>query len=253
MNRFNMRFNLYNCKTPFPPKADLFAKTLEVPEEEMQGYANEFAEIQNARISALREKYGKRLDALRGVKTLFFGDSITSDNLGYRVTVTRAAELDAVDRSISGGTTTMLFQDSWELLQKTKPRIVSIMAGANDSPLMGPDRIPQVSTDEYERNIKMLVKWSLQLGAKVLLFEVTPVHEDRATPGFTKTGKIQSNENVERYNAALRRVSRETGVELLSNRWIWEDPDRYCDRDGVHLSVEGQAVFADKWLEAALK
>lgn len=249
---FFARFNLHNSVASFPVKADIFATLLELPEEELQKHIDGFEEVQFRRIGLLKEKYADKLDQIRGKKVVFFGDSISSDNLGYRIAVTRAAELDAVDRTISGANSAMLVQDSWDILEKNRPQIVSLMMGANDSPMLGAERFAQVSLSEYERNVSALLRWSLNLGAKVLLFEVTPVHEDRFFKGFSKLGKYQTNENIEKYNAVLGKIAKEYRVELQSNQWL-ADADRYFEPDGVHLSVEAHDIFADKWLSAALR
>ena len=250
---FFARFNLHNSVASFPVKADLFAKLLDLPEEELQRHIDEFEEVQARRAEKLKNKYGDKIDLIRGKKTVFFGDSISSDNLGYRIAVTQAAELNAVNRTVSGATSAVLLQDSWEILEKNRPEIVSLMMGANDSPMQGDERLSQVSLTEYERNVSALVRWSKNLGAKVLLFEVTPVNEERFAAAFTKQKKYQTNKNIEQYNAVLRGIAEKYDIELFSNQWILEDIDRYFEPDGIHLSVDGQDIFADKWLSATLK
>ena len=100
--RFFARFNLQNslARESFSARADIFAAMLGKSESEIQTYLDEFEGTQWENEKYLKMLFGKELEALRGKRVLFLGDSITSDNLGYRSAVCRAAALDGIDGSV---------------------------------------------------------------------------------------------------------------------------------------------------------
>lgn len=248
--KFFARFNLHNsiCSEPLSVKA--LRPFFDMSDSEIADMLNEIDEIQNERVKRLQNKYPSELKLLTGKKVLFLGDSITSDNLGYRTTVTKAADLFAVDGSVSGGTSSMILYDAKMNIEKHKPDIVSIMIGSNDSVSISDDKLNQVSIIEYERNFRKIVEWSKESGASVLLFEIPPIVPWRFEKSFSKQLKIQSNETVLLYNEVLKDIAEQSGIELHSNGWLKEDENFY-EPDGIHLSVTGHELFAQKWIEAA--
>ena len=189
---------------------------------------------------------------LSGKKVIFVGDSITSDNLGYRATISFLPDIHAIDCSLSGATSSMLLHSAISRIMKEKPDLVSIMIGSNDSVSILKEGFNQVSVSEYERNLERIIDISKSVGAKVLLFEVPPVMEERFRQCFYPEGKLQSNENVSHYNEALDRIAERYGVTLLSNAWL-SDKAEYYEPDGIHFSPMGQEIFLKKWLDSAKK
>ena len=152
-----MRFNLQNSVDHFPATAEVGAVLQNADFKKIQGYLDEFETIQNQRVVRICESFDECLAVLRGKKVVFFGDSITSDNLGYRVSVSRAAQLQAVDGSISGGTSATVVQFAKMMLRQVKPDLVSQMIGTNDSVGIDSECFCQVSPDEYERNVRAIL------------------------------------------------------------------------------------------------
>ena len=72
--RFYTRFNLQNDYTA----------------EQVRPYLDEFSRIQDTRVAMLRAEYQKEIQKLKNKRVVFIGDSITSDNLGYRVSASVA-------------------------------------------------------------------------------------------------------------------------------------------------------------------
>ena len=99
------------------------------------------------------------------------------------------------------------------LVEKHSPHIVSIMIGGNDSVYL--EDMPLVSLGEYERNVRSMVKWAKDSGAKVMLFEVTPVDEKAFKKNFSEQHKTQTNKNIDRYNTILREIARDNGTKVL--------------------------------------
>lgn len=250
--RFFMRFNLQGH---FPATAEVFERLLPYSKEELAPELDDFERIQNTRAECLKQKYEKEIEILRGKKVLFLGDSITSDNLGYRGSVTRAAELQAYDESISGGTSPMLLHIAKRKLETLKPDIVSIMLGSNDSVGIENESLNQVSLGEYTRNIEQMVLWAKRNGTEVLLFEMPLVHEKRFQRNFEAEGKLQSNENIVRYNNALKKIANNLDIKLIQNSWLGDcaDMDSLFEIDGIHLSLLGHERCAEEWMQAAAK
>ena len=253
-DRFFIRFNLQNSVAHYPATSEVFGALFAEETMQAQEILNEFGEIQGARASRLKQKFGDKLTCLYGKKVLFLGDSITSDNLGYRVSVTKAAELCAVDGAISGGTSATILHPTLRKLRDEKPDLVSLMIGTNDSMSVEREGLQQVSPEEYERNLRAMLGWIAESGAKLLLFEIPPIREDRFARHFTSNGKLQSGDNIGKYNEILRNLAKERDIRVISHAWIRteEDKERYIERDGVHFTVEGQEAFSDDWLNQAI-
>ena len=254
-DRFFMRFNLQNSVAHYPSTAEVFAALFSEDEAETREILADFEAIQAARVGTIKEKLGDELSCLHGKKVLFLGDSITSDNLGYRVTVTRAAGLRAVDGSISGGTSSAILHATMSKLKKEPPDLVSLMVGGNDSTGVEREGLQQVSPEEYERNLRAMLGWIGESGAKLLLFEISPVEENRFARHFGAKGKLQSEGNIGKYNQILRRLAKERGVEVIPHAWIQTETDRenMLEQDGIHFSLLGQETFSEYWLRAAIR
>lgn len=252
-NRFFMRFNLHNSLCDFPPAVEIFSPMLGESEEALQKILDSFETVQSARVEYLKHNYAKKLDALRGKKVLFLGDSITSDNLGYRISVTKAADLESFDGSVSGGTSTTLLIDSLSKINSKKFDITSIMIGTNDSVSVGREDFNQISLNEYGRNVNQIITWAKNSGSKILLFEIPPIHEKFYKKCFAAQLKFQSNANIKRYNSGLQSISEEQGITLISNEWLLKQDEASLlyEPDGAHLSIKGHDIFAEKWILAA--
>ena len=176
---------------------------------------------------------------------------MTSDNLGYRMAVTKAAELQAYDRSISGATSALMLHPAF-MVQNEKPDIVSIMIGANDSKSLGDEYFIGVSLCEYERNLRAMVRWSTENGAKVILMGVTPIVEERYNKNFNPRGTFGSNNMIGKYNEIVKKIALDYGIKYLDNDWIneYDEVGELFEPDGIHLSVKGHDILAEKWIKA---
>ena len=233
--RFLIRFNLQN----------------EATEETRREYLDEFERMQSERIDRLKNTYHGEINILRGKRILFLGDSITSDNLGYRMSVSRAAELLATDGSVSGATTDSLLPLAREKIGEARYDLISIMLGANDSVTLVKEGRNQVSLDEYVANMDKILGCAKESGASVLLLGITPVHEERFQKSFFGQNKSQTNQTVARYNHRLEELADKHGVPLMNHLWLTED--LFLEHDGIHLTPSGQEHLSEAWLIAASK
>ena len=160
--------------------------------------------------------------------------------------------MKSINGSISGVNYSMLVPIAKHLIEK-RPDAVSLMIGVNDSISLEKENFNHVSLEEYARNIDAILGWAKQSGAKVLLFEITPIIEDRFKKCFSNEQKLQSNAMIQRYNRVLKQLSERHSVEVLGHPWLAEavKPDLLYEPDGIHLSIKGQALFAENWLTAA--
>ena len=249
---FFARFNLHHNVCSVPISEEMLQNFLQQQEADLRTMLSEVDAIQKQRAERLKQRYGSQLDGLRGKKVLFLGDSITSDNLGYRRAVTETAELVGVDGSVSGGTSSTLIQMVKRQIEKEKPDLISLMIGSNDSVSVEREDFHQVGISEYERNVSAILRWAKQQDAKILLFEIPPVVEERFAKNFSGQSKLQSNLNIERYNDVLKRLARQYEIEVVSNGWLSESKD-FFEPDGIHLSILGQKRFAENWLAVAIE
>lgn len=254
VGEFFIRFNLHNSICNYPASFDVLKPLVDISDEELEACLDNIERVHAKRAEMLSQSHVKEINALLGKKVLFLGDSLTSDNFGYRRTVTKAAELEALDGSVSGGTSAAILHSSRMQLHSFKPNIVSLMIGANDSVSIDSEGMHQVGIEEYERNVRAMVGWALKANAKVLLLEITPVHEERFARSFTSQYKLQSNDNIKRYNCVLKNIANEYRIPLFSHSWIAkEDVNSIYEPDGIHLSLRGQELFARNWLTSAAK
>lgn len=248
-----VRFNLHNSIGCYPAELKILQPLVSMNEEELRDWLWEIDQIQKERSTRLQIQYANEIEVLKGKKVLFLGDSITNDNLGYRPSVSQAAELNALNASISGGTVSMLLPLAKSMIEREKPDIVSLMVGANDSICLGSEDLNQVSPEEYQRDVSAILSFAKQSDTRILLFEITPVLEDRFEKCFSVEGKIQSNSTIQRYNRLLKEVAEFYDVKLVSHTWLFEGEklSSLYEDDGIHLSVLGQERFAAKWLVEA--
>ena len=231
--RFLLRFNLEN----------------HAADEVRARYGAEFDATQTERVSRLRKAFAEELRVLRGKRVLFLGDSITSDNLGYRTSVSRAAELVATDGSVSGATTATLLPLAEARIREGQYDLISVMLGANDSVTLEKEGRGQVSLEEYAANMERILKKAKASGASVLLLGITSVHEERFAKSFLSEGKRQFLSTIARYNGQLRALSQAYGIPFLEH--IWQNDDRFLEKDGIHLTPLGQERLSEEWLVAA--
>lgn len=226
-----------------------FNLKFEYPKEEVKAQLAAYELIHAERI--LRLPRSLDLSPLLGKRVVFVGDSITSDNIGYRLTVTRAARLRAFDTSLSGGKTNNILEDAKAAITGESPDLVSIMIGANDSPIKGEPLKHGVELPQYTENLREIVASAAAVGAKILLLEITPIHEANFAAHYEGKQKFQTNKNIEEYNRAVRAIAAEFGATVLQNGWLGAAED--FEKDGIHLSDSAQERLAVRWLETALQ
>ena len=249
-----LRYQLQNSIRQLSPSPTLFEAVLGVEQEKITAQLAEFEEIRGIQMQRLKESCVTELAALHGKRVLFLGDSLTADELGYRVLVSSAAALEARNAAISGATTSSLLPICrHRIFSKTSPvpEVISIMLGTNDAVSIGREEMHLVSLGEYLRNMREILTWSKKTGARVLLFAIPAVLEQRFCAHAAASGRLQSNRAIATYNAGLAALAAELGIELIAH--VAQENESYFEKDGLHWSVQGQTHFAEQWLRAAYK
>jgi acyl-CoA thioesterase-1 len=137
-------------------------------------------------------------------RVLLIGDSIS---IGYTVPVRKLLEGKANVHRIweNGGPTTagVARIDPW--LQPGKWDVIHFNWGLHDLKYVKDQ--PQVSLEDYEKNLRELVKKLKATGAKLIWATTTPVPEGDQKP-------LRKAEDPPRYNAVAKKVMDENQIEI---------------------------------------
>ncbi len=254
MNEFFVRFSLHRgCRSFEEDQFDIHA----IPglaKNDIEQYIGECNSYQEKIAKELQSKYD--LSALNGRRTLFIGDSITTDRLGYRGIVTKAAKLNAVNGSFSGATSTDMARYAYELTQASSPELVSVLIGTNDAVMVGGEPMfNTVSIEEYSRNLGNILDISLSSSAKVVLMTIPCCNEYAFNSQNAPFGKHQDNANIAAYNRVVRKKAEEKSVAQLDleRLLIQHSAENLHEPDGIHLNTVAHAYLADAWIRKALE
>ncbi|MFT3882596.1 MAG: SGNH/GDSL hydrolase family protein [Gemmatales bacterium] len=172
-------------------------------------------------------------------RILLIGDSIS---MGYTLPVRKLYEGTAnVHRPPENGgpTTTGLAKiDSWLTVNgSNKWDVIHFNWGLHD--LKVTKEGDQVSPDEYEKNLRLLVKKLKATGAKLIWATTTPVPGGKLNPP-------RKNEDVIQYNAIALKIMKEEGIAIddlyaavLPKQSDWQRPEN------VHFTEAGSKALAD--------
>jgi acyl-CoA thioesterase-1 len=102
---------------------------------------------------------------------------------------------------------------------------------------------PNVSLEQYEKNLRVIVARLKQTGAKLIFASTTPVPESDAAK-YVKDSELP-------YNVVAKKVMAEEGV-IWNDLWAAVKPkqDQLQGKRNVHFMAAGSAVLAKKVAEA---
>ncbi len=121
------------------------------------------------------------------------------------------------------------------------PAIIIIGTGANDTRYVeGED--PNVSLDEYKKNLLEIVKIAKTYTEKILFVGVAQVeHEIQEFKGT-----LLSNELLRGHYKIMENVAYESGISIVNvNSGLEVSNKTVYFKDGVHLSDEGHQIVSD--------
>ena len=185
-----------------------------------------------------------------GKKLVVFGDSITAiGTWGKSV----AEELNMYFYNAAmGGITSRQGLDRFEVfVRNSGADFVTILFGHNDL-IMNTYNTPKVSLEEFEENLKELVKRTREIGATPILLTTNPLNPDIF---WTAQGQDPKNYEevggdpltwLDQYNEVTRKVATSTGCDLVDMRkGFSEKYYRNTLSDGIHLNARGNEIFKD--------
>lgn len=181
------------------------------------------------------------------------GDSIS---MGYYPLVRDrlAGRVHVVRHEGNGGTSANVRARLAEWLGALRPDVIHFNAGlhdlARDQGLQGPNRVPLA---DYEDNLRWIVSWlKANTSARLVWATTTPVVDEwhAARKGFFR---LQAD--VERYNAAARRILEAQGVPINDIFAVIERLGRTACllEDGVHMNDRGNEALAEAVAAALLR
>lgn len=179
------------------------------------------------------------------LQKLLAGRNITADFIGRSTDLSKDMA-DPEHEGYSGATVRMITTHADAALQKLKPDIILLLAGANDIRVNGPNDQPSDPNHwatTHERYVKLLdTIWQRDPDAVVLAGTILPL-----------TGKWGDREEAaKQYNAHLAElVAREKAagrkIELVDLRAGFEPADL---ADGIHPNASGYDKIARSWFAA---
>jgi acyl-CoA thioesterase-1 len=178
-------------------------------------------------------------------RVLIIGDSIS---MGYTPFVQKelAETAEVVRIGENGGPTSNGVAKLEEWLAKSRWDVVHFNFGLHDLKRME-DGAPQVSLDDYEKNLRAIVAKLKQSGAKLIWASTTPVPEGKVSPPRVPA-------DVARYNEAALRVMKENGVAVndlyshaLAHLGEWQRPVNvhYTDAGSQGLAANVAAAIRE--------
>jgi lysophospholipase L1-like esterase len=195
------------------------------------------------------------------LRVVHMGDSITEGQhidpavrwtslIAHRLAERFGADRFAsVNRGVSGETTRMGLERYPRNVQQEEPDLLTIQYGLNDCNCWVTDRgVPRVSPDAFVANLVEMVERGRVFGARQIIL-ATNHRTLRRT--VLPSGQVYEEANAH-YSQLLREVASRTGVVLCDIRRAFEPfSDEELDAlllphpDHLHLSPEGNAVYAD--------
>ena len=175
-------------------------------------------------------------------KVVLVGDSI---RLGYTATVTKALEGKAVVVSPrpNGGDSANVLKNLEAWVLREKPAVVHLNCGIHDTKRFRETGRFQVSPDEYESNLREIVKRIRDETDAVVLFATsTPILDDRAAAARKGRDYELLNASIDQYNTIGRKVMKELDVPVDDLNALLSKPDdaeKLIGRDGVHPKPAG--------------
>lgn len=180
---------------------------------------------------------------LDGSTLVTFGDSLTALSSWPQAS---AEELNMylVNSGIGGHTSADALNRFDRDVASKDPDFVTIAFGTNDFVRLSGTK-SQVSLEDFRTNMETIVDKVKALDAVPILFTAPYVREDAYPGEYEADGGLTAV--LDTYNAVIREIAAEKGVDLVDMRAMCEQYDRkdFLVSDGVHLSELGKQAYTD--------
>ena len=207
------------------------------------------------------KEFAPIVDDLKLPRVLIIGDSVS---VAYTLDVRKnLAGVANVHRIAANGGSTRTALGEYGLVRWLKPDekwdVIHFNEGLHDLSYRFPDDRdkndkgeyasptnggrPNVTIEQYEKNLRLIVARLKQTGAKIIFGSTTPVPESDAAK-YVKDSELP-------YNAAAKKVMAEEGV-TWNDLWAAVKPrqDQLQGKRNVHFMASGSAVLAKQVAEA---
>ena len=187
---------------------------------------------------------GKRLP-----KVVLVGDSI---RLSYADAVSKhlAGKAIVVGPKANGGDSSNMLKHLDEWVIREQPDIVHFNCGIHDTKKFTETGKFQVSPEQYEANLRRIVKRiRAETGAVVLFATTTPILNDRAAAARKGRDYVLLGESVVDYNRTALGTMRDLDVAVDDLHAALSDTDQpetiesLIGPDGVHLTEKGRHLL----------
>ena len=174
---------------------------------------------------------------------LIAGDSIS---IGYTPHVRKLLEgrFKVEHHPDNGGTSANMLHHMAEWILLRDPDVIHINAGLHDLAVDPGKEGPRITTDQYEKNLREIVRrLKSETSARIIWATTTPVVDEwhARVKGF-----IRRDTHVRVYNRIARKVMEKAGVEIndLYQVIMDADPKKCIKPDGVHMNDHGNHLLA---------
>ncbi len=173
------------------------------------------------------------------------GDSI---RMGYAPIVAKLLEGQAniVASDENGGDSSKVLSnlDQWVITHQ--PTVVHFNCGLHDIKISRKAKQPQISLDQYEKNLGQIVdRLQKETKARLIFATTTPIRDDLHAKREGDFDRLEAD--VKRYNEVALKVMKEKGVEIDDLHTVVNKAgiDKVQRTDGTHYTDEGSKVLAE--------
>ncbi len=127
-------------------------------------------------------------------------------------------------------------------LRKRKNLDILIFAiGVNDAQYTETKDNPDTDIDSFEKNLEKLIKKAGKYTDKIIFIGLFKVDESRTVPQWWNQKFYNTNEDIEKYNSVIEKVSQKNKVMFISMLDLLNKEDL---EDGLHPNPQGhQKIF----------
>jgi len=130
-------------------------------------------------------------------------------------------------------------------LSGKKPQVVHINIGLHDM-FLSKDGKTRHTLQTYSKNLReILSRLKESTNTKIIFATTTPVIEDRQAKSKGYKRVVRRNTDVNRFNAAAKRIATEAGVAVNDLNKVSQKvgTETVLREDGIHLSPKGNQVL----------
>lgn len=159
-------------------------------------------------------------------------------------------DIDVYNLGVSGDTTKELLERFNVEAKAREPTIIIFSIGDNDCVWDEPQKNNLVSLEDFEKNIKVLIKKSRMFTDKILFLGLKNIEESKTTPVPWAKSYHYKNNNVKIYDKKLKEVTTKMKVSYLQILGLLDNRDL---SDGLHPNSQGHKKIFKKVNEFLIK